>query len=69
MTRITVLLADDSFVVRKAIRRLLDSECEIEIIGESADFAQTIELTTHLKPQVVLMDLHMPDASSVTHQS
>ncbi len=63
---ITVLLADDAAVVRKAIRRVLESEPEIEIIGETTDFAQTIKMTTDLKPQVVVMDLHMPDASGTT---
>jgi DNA-binding NarL/FixJ family response regulator len=63
---ITVLLADDTAVMRKAIRRLLESEPGIEIIGETADFAQTIKMTTDLKPQVIVMDLHMPDASRVT---
>lgn len=63
---ITVLLADDAAVMRKAIRRVLESEPEIEIIGETADFAQTIKMTADLKPQVVVMDLHMPDAFRVT---
>jgi DNA-binding NarL/FixJ family response regulator len=62
---ITVLLADDAAVMRKAIRRVLESEPEIEIIGETSDFAQTIKMTTDLKPQIVVMDLHMPDASRV----
>ena len=63
---ITVLLADDADVMRRAIRRVLESEPGIEIIGETADFAQTIKMTTDLKPQIVVMDLHMPDASRVT---
>jgi DNA-binding NarL/FixJ family response regulator len=63
---ITVLLADDVAVIRKAIRRVLESEPGIEIIGETADFAHTVKMTTDLKPQVVVMDLHMPDAFRVT---
>jgi DNA-binding NarL/FixJ family response regulator len=63
---ITVLLADDAAVMRQAIRRVLESEPGIEIIGETADFAQTIKMATDLKPQVVVMDLHMPNASRVT---
>ena len=62
---ITVLLADDAAVMRKAIRRVLESEPEIEIICETADFAQTVKMTIDLKPQVVVMDLHMPDVSRV----
>jgi DNA-binding NarL/FixJ family response regulator len=63
---ITVLLADDAAVMRRAIRRVLESEPGIEIIGETADFEQTIKMMTELKPQVVVMDLHMPDGSRVT---
>jgi DNA-binding NarL/FixJ family response regulator len=63
---ITVLLADDAPVIRKAIRRLLESEPEIEIVGETSDFAQTIKMTTDLKPQIVVMDLHMPNEPRVT---
>ena len=62
---ITVLLADDADVMRRAIRRVLESEPGIEIIGETADFAQTVKMATDLKPQVVVMDLHMPDATRV----
>lgn len=62
---ITVLLADDHEIVRKAIRRVLESESQIEIVGEAEDFAQTIKMTTDLKPQIVVMDLHMPDGDCV----
>lgn len=59
---ITVLLADDTEIMRKAVRRLLESEPGIEIIGEAADFDQTIKLLTDLRPQVVVMDLSLPAA-------
>jgi len=54
---ITVLLADDTEFMRKAIRRVLESEPEIEVVGEAADFHQTIKLMAALRPQVVVMDL------------
>ncbi len=63
---IKVLLADDTAMMRKAIRRVLESEPEIEIVGEAADFAQVIKMMADLKPQLVLMDLHMPDTSRFT---
>ena len=46
-----VLLADDSDVVRRAIRSLLEAQPEVEVVGEAADFAQTIQMANELKPQ------------------
>jgi len=58
---IRVLLADDSDIVRQAIIRLLETEPAIEIVAVAINFEQTIQMTDHLKPQIVVMDLHMPD--------
>ena len=63
---IKVLLADDSGIVRRAIRSLLEAEPEIELVGEAVNFAQTIQLANELRPQVIVMDLHMPDETKVT---
>ena len=60
---IKVLLADDSEIVRRAIRALLRSQPEIELVGEAANFAQAIQLANALTPHV--MDLHMPDENSI----
>ena len=65
---ITILLADDSEIVRKGIRQLLTTHSEIEILAEAADFAQTIQMTNDLKPQVIVMDLYMPDETSFNPQ-
>ena len=65
---ITVLLTDDKEAVRNSIRMLLESDPEIRIVGEAANFQQAIQSATDLKPQVVVMDLHMPDASSINPQ-
>ncbi len=63
---IKVLLADDSDVARRAIRALLEQYPMIELVGEAVTFAQTIQMTNDLKPQVVLMDLHMKDQDTFT---
>jgi len=63
---IKVLLADDTQIMRQAIRRLLDAQPGIELVGEAADFAQTIQMANDLKPQVIVMDLHMPNDSNLT---
>jgi chemotaxis response regulator CheB len=61
MNRIRVLLADDSEVMRRAIRRLLEEQAEITLVGEARSFAQTIQMTQELRPQVIVLDLHMED--------
>jgi DNA-binding NarL/FixJ family response regulator len=63
---IKVLLADDNEVVRRTIRRLLEEEAEIELVGEASTFAETIHMANELKPQVVLLDLHMKDEVDLT---
>jgi DNA-binding NarL/FixJ family response regulator len=63
---IKVLLADDSEIVRRGIRALLRSQPEIELVGEAADFCQTIRMMNELKPQVIVLDLHMPDGTEAT---
>ena len=56
---ITVLLADDTEVIRRAISSLLTPHPAVQIVGEASDFAQTIQMANDLKPQVIVMDLHM----------
>lgn len=59
-----LLLADDSDVIRKAVRRLLETELAIRVIGEATDFAEAIQKVSELKRDVLLRDLHMPDKRS-----
>jgi two-component system response regulator DevR len=61
---IKIVLADDSEIVRRGIRQLLAAQTEIEIVGKAANFAQTIRMTRDLNPQVVILDLHMPDENN-----
>jgi DNA-binding NarL/FixJ family response regulator len=65
---ITVLLADDSEIVRRGIRQLLATRNEIEIVAEAADYAQTIQLANDLKPRLIVMDLHMPEEFKASSQ-
>jgi DNA-binding NarL/FixJ family response regulator len=58
---VSLLLVDDSDVIRKAIKGLLAEESSIEILGEAEDFRQAISMAASLKPDVVLLDLHMGD--------
>jgi DNA-binding NarL/FixJ family response regulator len=58
---IKLLLADDSDVLRPAIVQLLKDEPRIELVGEATSFAGTLRLAAGLKPDVLLLDLHMRD--------
>jgi len=62
---ISVLLADDSELVRRAIRRLLAGQPEISLIGEATDFAKTLQMSNELHPHIVILDLHMADGHSI----
>src|SRR6266850_2327883 len=60
MKRITVLLADDHMLVREGLRKMLELERDLEVVGEAADGRQAVALVKKLRPAVVLMDIAMP---------
>ena len=60
MKRITVLLAEDHMVVREGLRKLLEAEDDLEVVGEAQTGRQAVELTRKLCPSVVVMDIAMP---------
>jgi len=62
---IRVLLGDDHRIVREGLRILLEKEPDIEVIGEAEDGHSTVELARKLKPQIVVMDITMPDLNGI----
>ena len=57
---IRVLLADDSEIMREAIKKLLEDEPRIHIVGEASSFAAAMQLIADVKPDILLLDLHLP---------
>lgn len=62
---IRVLIADDQALIRRGMAMLLDAEADIQVVGQAADGVEAVELAQRLRPDVVLMDLHMPRKSGV----
>ena len=63
---IRVLLVDDHSVVRKGLRTFLAYDTEMDVVGEASDGAEALALAQELKPDVVLMDLLMPEMDGIT---
>ena len=60
MEPITVLLAEDHMVVRQGLRKLLEAEDDLEVVGEAETGREAVEMTRKLHPAVVVMDIAMP---------
>src|SRR5207302_1782465 len=58
---IRVLLAEDQAIVRAGFRALLDAEADLEVAGEAADGREAVSLAHELHPDLVLMDIRMPE--------
>ena len=57
---VRILIVDDHTVLRKAVRRLLESRSEFEVCGEAEDGSQAITMAAEVKPDVVILDIVMP---------
>lgn len=57
---ITVLLVEDHMVVREGLRKLLEAERDIKVVGEAATGREAVKMTHELRPDVVVMDIAMP---------
>ncbi|HEX8917941.1 MAG TPA: response regulator transcription factor [Chloroflexota bacterium] len=62
---VTVILADDHAVVREGLRMVLDAQPDISVIGEAGDGRQALDLAEELRPQVVVMDIAMPNLNGL----
>ncbi|PSL06720.1 LuxR family two component transcriptional regulator [Haloactinopolyspora alba] len=70
MTTVRLLLVDDHPVVRTGLAGMLGAEDDLDVVGEAGDGAEAVTMAYHLRPDVVLMDLRMPNvdgAEATTH--
>jgi DNA-binding NarL/FixJ family response regulator len=62
---IRVLIADDQALVRAGFRMILDAEEDIDVVGEASDGNEAVEQARRLEPDVVLMDIRMPELDGI----
>ena len=65
MRPIRVLLADDHRTVRESLRLMLDRQPDIEVVGEAGDGREALARADALKPDIVIMDIAMPETSGI----
>ena len=65
MKRIRILLADDHAVVRQGFKMILGAQPDMEIVGEAGNGRDAVELAEQLRPEVVVMDVAMPELNGI----
>ena len=65
MKQIRILLADDHTIMRNGLRLLLERQPGFQVIGEAADGRETVEMTDALRPDVVILDIAMPNLNGL----
>jgi len=63
--QVTILLADDHEIIRNGLRSLIEKERGLEVIGEAENGRIAIHLARELKPDMVIMDIGMPDLNGI----
>jgi DNA-binding NarL/FixJ family response regulator len=62
---IRVLIVDDQSLVRTGFRMILEAETDVEVVGEAADGAEALEVAAEVDPDVILMDVRMPNVDGL----
>ena len=63
--KIRVLVVDDHVMVRQGLRTVLESYSDIEVVGEARDGREAVELAERLRPEVIIMDINMPNMNGI----
>ncbi len=62
---VTVLIADDQALVRYGLRLIVDTQPDLTVVGEAADGAEAVDFASKLRPDLVLMDIRMPNVDGL----
>jgi DNA-binding NarL/FixJ family response regulator len=65
VSRTRILVADDQALLRHGFRMILETEADLEVVGEAADGEQAVLLVSELRPDIVLMDVRMPGVDGI----
>lgn len=65
MTKIHILLADDHTILRAGLKMMLNAQPDMEVVGEASDGRQAITETQRLQPDIILMDITMPEMNGI----
>jgi len=65
MKKIRIFLVDDHRLIRESLRSLLESNSHIEVVGETGNAFEVVELVQKTSPQIVCMDIGMPDINGI----
>jgi len=65
MPKLKILLAENHVVVRESIRQLLEHQANFEVIGEASDGEEAVRMARQLKPDVIIMDISMPNLNGI----
>jgi DNA-binding NarL/FixJ family response regulator len=63
--RVKILLADDHTIVRQGLKLILSAHSDLEVVGEAANGREAVELADKLRPDIVLMDVQMPELNGI----
>jgi len=63
---VRLLIVDDSRLIRTAVRRLFESDGQVQVVGEAANGREALDLLPHLKPDVITLDINMPEMDGLS---